>query len=281
MREITSAAYTAARRAQDAPGRGVETLARLGYATLGVVYLIIGGLATQAALGIGGATEDPQGALDTIARQPFGRLLLGVTAVGLSGYVLWRVIQALFDPERKGTDATGMLLRLGCAGSGMAYAALAFLAAQMALGIGRGAGSHSAPELTARLLAQPFGQWLVGLVGAGIIGGGLVHFSMAYTAKFMQEYATGAMSARQQRWARRIGQFGLAARGVTFCIIGGFLIHAGLSADPTEARGLGGALAALAQQPYGPWLLGVIALGVVAYGMFCVSQALYRRVVTR
>jgi hypothetical protein len=93
----------------------------------------------------------------------------------------------------------------------------------------------------------------------------------------MQEYATDAMNARQRRWAKFIGQFGLAARGVTLGIIGGFLVHAGITADPTEARGLGGALAVLAQQPYGPWLLGIVALGLVAYGIFCVSQALYRR----
>jgi hypothetical protein len=171
-------------------------------------------------------------------------------------------------------------MRLGCAVSGVAYAALAFLAARLALGIGGGGGENSEQELTAKLLAQPFGQWLVGLVGAIIIGVGLAHFYRAYKAKFMQAYAAGEMSQRQRRWARRLGQFGLAARGVTFCIIGGFLIHAGIAADPTEARGLDGALAVLAQQPYGPWLLGVVALGLVAYGIFCVSQALYGRVVT-
>jgi hypothetical protein len=113
------------------------------------------------------------------------------------------------------------------------------------------------------------------------MGVGLAHFALAYTAHFMQEYATGQMSARQQRWAKGIGQCGLAARGVTFGIIGGFLLHAGIAADPTEARGLGGALAVLAQQPSGPWLLGIVALGMIAYGLFCGSQALYRRVVTR
>jgi Domain of Unknown Function (DUF1206) len=113
-----------------------------------------------------------------------------------------------------------------------------------------------------------------------MIGVGLAHFYRAYTARFMQEYATGEMTARQQRWARRLGQWGLAARGVTFGIIGGFFLYAGVSADPSEARGLGGALVAVAQQPYGPWLLGVVALGLVAYGLFCLSQALYRRVVT-
>jgi len=281
MGEITAAAQAVTRRVQEAPDHWVATLARLGYATIGVVYLMIGILATQAALGTGGAIADPRDVLVTIARQPFGRVLLGLTALGLSGYVLWRLLQAGFDPEHKGTDARGLLTRLGFAVSGVAYAALAVLAARMALGAG-GAGSHAAAqEWTATVLAQPFGPWLVGIIGGMMIGVGLAHVYRAYTAHFMQEYATGEMSARQQRWAQWLGQGGLAARGVTFGIMGGFCIYAGVSADPSEARGLGGALVVVAQQPYGPWLLGVVAVGLVAYGLFCLSQALYRRVVTR
>jgi hypothetical protein len=281
MGEITAAAQTVARRVQEAPDHWVATLARLGYATIGVVYLMIGTLATQAALGTGGAIADTRDVLVTIARQPFGRVLLGLTALGLSGYVLWRLVQACLDPERKGTDARGLLTRLGYAVSGLAYAALAVLAARMAVGAGGAGGPAAEQEWTARLLAQPCGPWLVGSLGGIIIGVGLAHFYQAYTARFMQEYATGEMSARQQRWARRLGQCGLAARGVMFGIMGGFCIYAGVSADPSEARGLGGALVAVAQQPSGPWLLGVVALGLVAYGLFCLSQALYRRVVTR
>lgn len=281
MGEITAAAQTVARRVTEAPDHWVATLARLGYATIGLVYLMIGTLATQAALGTGGAIADTRDVLVTLARQPFGRVLLALTALGLSGYVLWRFVQACFDPERKGTDARGLLTRLGYAVSGVAYAALAVLAARMALGAG-GAGSPAAEQAwTARVLAQPCGPWLVGSLGGILIGVGLAHCYRAYTAQFMQEYATGEMSARQQCGAKWLGQFGLAARGVTFGIMGGFFIYAGVSADPSEARGLGGALVAVAQQPYGPWLLGVVALGLVAYGLFCLSQALYRRVVTR
>jgi hypothetical protein len=104
----------------------------------------------------------------------------------------------------------------------MAYAALAVLAARMAVGAGGRGGQRAEQEWTAAVLAQPFGPWLVCMMGGIIIGVGLAHFYRAYTARFMQEYATGEMSARQQRWARRLGQCGLAARGVTFGIIGGF-----------------------------------------------------------
>jgi hypothetical protein len=166
MREITAAAQAVAWRATEAPDHWVATLARLGYATIGVVYLMIGTLATQAALGTGGAIADTHDVLVTIARQPFGRVLLGLTALGLSGYVLWRLVQAGMDPERKGTDARGLLTRLEFAVSGLAYAALAVLAARIALGVGRADGPAAEQTWTARLLAQPFGPWLIGSLGA-------------------------------------------------------------------------------------------------------------------
>jgi Domain of Unknown Function (DUF1206) len=241
MGEITAAAQTVARRVTEAPDHWVATLARLGYATIGIVYLMIGTLAPQAVFGTGGAIEDTRGVLATIARQPFGRLLLGATALGLSGYVLWRFIQACFDPEHKGTDARGLLTGLGFAVSGVAYAALAVLAARMALGAGEAGGPEAEQAWTARFLAQPFGPWLVGSLGGIMIGVGLSHCYRAYTAQFMQEYATSEMRARQQRWAKWLGQWGLAARGVTFGIIGGFELYAGVSTDPSQARGLGGA----------------------------------------
>jgi hypothetical protein len=281
MVNISSSAKNAAHRAQRATGGWVETCARLGYATKGVIYMIIGVLATQAAIGAGGSTEGSKGAIMTIASQPFGRVLLGLAALGLIGYVIWRFVQACLDPEHQGRDVKGIVTRLGYAVSGIAYAVLAFFAARMALGMGGGGGGDSSQqELTARLMSQPFGQWLVGIVGAIIIGVGLFHFYRAYKANFMQAYG-GGMSAAQRRWAKRIGQFGLSARGVTFCIIGDFLIIAAVQADPSETKGLGGALQTLAEQPYGPWLLGIVALGMVAYGVYNFSQARYKRVETR
>jgi hypothetical protein len=265
--------HNTTQQAADTARSWVDSLARFGYITIGVVYALIGALAVMAAIGARGSIEDPQGAIRIIAVQPFGRILVGLTALGLLGFAIWRFVEAIIDPHRKGADAQGILARIGYAVSGLIHAALAFFAGRLALGVG--GGGDSAQAWTATLLAQPFGPWLVGAIGGVIIGVGLGHFYTAYKARFMAEYNLRVMSAAEQQWAKRIGRFGLAARGVTFIIIGGFLISAAVRTDPQQTKGLDAALLMLAQQPYGSWLLGLVALGLVAYGVFCFSRARY------
>lgn len=253
-------------------------LARLGYAAKGIVYMIVGVLATQAAFGAGGQTTGSEGALQEIVTQPFGQVLLGIVAIGLVGYALWRFVQAGVDPDNKGSDAKGIATRLGYAVSGIIYGSLAVTAVRIMMGSSSGGGDSSSQTWTARLMSQPFGQWLVGIVGAIIIGLGLVQFYKAYKAKFREELKLGEMSSTEETWATRIGRLGFAARGVVFGIIGGFLIQAAYQSDPSEARGLGSALQTLAQQPFGPWLLGIVAIGLIAYGIFMGVMARYRRI---
>lgn len=255
----------------------VERLARFGYAAKGVVYAIIGVLAVQAAVSSRGKTTDTTGALGAVAAQPFGKFLLVFLTIGLMGYVLWSFVQAIKDPEHKGDDAKGIAKRLGYAGTGLAYGSLAFTAFQLMIGNSSG-GGNSRQDWTARLLAQPFGQWLVGLVGALVIGFGFYKLYKAYKAKFRKHLKLHEMSQTEQTWAIRIGRFGEAARGIVFIMIGFFVIQAARQFDPKEVRGLDGSLQTLAQQPYGPWLLGIVALGLVAYGIHMGVQAKYRRI---
>lgn len=256
----------------------IERLARLGYLAKGIVYTIVGVLAVQSAFGAGGQTTDTKGALGAIASQPFGKFLLALLTIGLVGYMIWRFVQAIQDPEHKGDDPKGLARRLGYAISGVIYASLAFTAIQLILGSGGGGSSNSEQGWTARLLSQPFGQWLVGFVGAIIIGVGFYQIYEAYKAKFRKQMKLREMSPKEDTWATRIGRVGLAARGIVFTIIGFFLLQAARQSDPNQARGLDGALQALAQQPYGPWLLGIVALGLVAYGIHMAIQARYIRI---
>ncbi len=151
---------------------------------------------------------------------------------------------------------------------------------QLVLGSGgESKGDSTSKEWTATLLAQPFGQWLVGAIGLGFIAAAVSHFYKAYTAKFREKLMTSQMSEKAQSFALRTGQFGLASRGVVFGLIGAFLIQAALHSNAGEARGLGGALIALGQQTYGQLLLGVVALGLVAYGFYMLVLARYRRII--
>lgn len=256
-----------------------ERLARLGFAAKGAVYFVVGLLAAQAAVGVGGQTTDSEGALQAIVTQPFGKFLLSIVALGILGYVLWRVVEAIFDPEHAGEElnAKRIAKRLGYAFSALVYAGLAFTAVKLILGTG-GGGGDSTQDWTARFLAQPFGQWLVGLGGLIVVGVGLSYFYQAYTAKFQRKFKQHQMSPTEQKWAKRVGQFGIAARGIVFTIIGIFLILAAIQSDASQARGLGGALAALAQQPFGPWLLGLVALGLIAYSIYSLIEARYRQI---
>lgn len=256
----------------------VEKLARLGYAAKGIVYAIVGVLAVQAALDSGGKTTDTKGALGTIAAQPFGKFLLVLMTIGLIGYVVWCFVRAIQDPEHKGDDPKGLATRLGYAGAGFGYGGLALSAIQLIRGAGGGSGGNSKQDWTARLLAQPFGQWLVGLAGALVIGIGFYKMYKAYKAKFRKQMKLQEMSPTEETWATRIGRFGEAARGIVFVIIGFFLIQAARQYDPSEVRGLDGALQSLSRQPYGPWLLGIVALGLIAYGIHMGVQARYRRI---
>jgi hypothetical protein len=235
-------------------------------------------LAAYAAIGAGKANDGTKSALQYIADLPFGQFLLVVMAIGLASHALWRIVQAFMDTENKGSTAKGIGARAAFAGIGLIYIGLAFSAVKIFLGAQSAEGAQE-QDWTALLLAQPFGQWMAGIVGAIIIGVGLYQFYRSYTAEFRKNLLLSEMSRTEEMWATRFGKFGYAARGVIFCIIGFFLILAAYQADAGEARGLGGALRAVEQQPFGAWLLGLVAAGFISYGLFMFVLAKYRRMV--
>jgi hypothetical protein len=260
----------------------IENLGRFGYAAKGVVYIIIGVLALQAVLGRGGGTTDQQGALARVAQAPFGQLLLAVLTIGLLGYAAWRFVQAAMDTVNKGSELKGLLARGVYAGVGVIYLGLAFSALRLLLGSGNGGGSsEQTRDWTARLMEHPIGTLLVGLIGAAVIGNGLFQLYRAYTGRVREKLRTDEMDPNQIDWVTKLGRAGYAARGIAFCLIGLFLVLAAVRSNPSEARGLDGALAALAEQPFGPYLLALVAAGLAAYGIFALVEARYRRMLFR
>ena len=256
----------------------METFARFGYAAKGFVYGAIGILALLAAFGTGGKTTDTSGALKTLAQQPFGKILLAAIALGLVGYVIWRLIQAINDPTNKGSDAKGIFTRLGYALSGITYAGVAANAGLLAIGSSSGGGGDSKQDWTATVLAQPFGRWLVGIVGALTIGIGFWRIYRAYKIKFRKKLDLSDFDTKQQKLLVNICRFGIAARGVVFVMIGFFVLQAAKNYNPDKVKGLDGALSTLTQQPFGKVLLALMSLGLIAYAIYLAIQARYRQI---
>lgn len=257
----------------------LEKLMRLGFLAKGVVYITVGILAVQLALGDGGEATGAQGALAEIGQQPFGQVLLGIIAVGLVGLTLWYFVRGGRDTDNEGDDASGLAKRAAYIAAGVGYGLLALVAFQILLGSGSGGNGNTIASWTAQIMQESWGRWLVAAAGLVVIGVGLYQFYRAYRARFRHKLRTHEMSRTEIKGGTWAGQFGIAARGVVVIVVGVFLLQAALQYDPQQAGGLGQALQALAQQPYGPWVLGIVALGLVAYGLFtAVVQTRYRRI---
>ena len=255
----------------------LEVMARLGHGARGAVYCLIGGLALLGAIGAGGQTGGSGSALRTVVGQPFGRVLLGLIAVGFACFALWRFLEATTDADRRGSDWKGLAIRGAHFFGGFIAVSLAVSALGLALGLGgRGGGDdRAARDWTAWLMAQPFGPWLVGLVGLGIIGAGIGFIVKGWRGRVTEHLVCSRDVAR---WAVPAGRLGFGARGVVFLIIGGFLVVAAWQSRAAQARGLGGALEALEAQPFGWVLLAVTAAGLFAFGVFSFVEAFYRRI---
>jgi hypothetical protein len=253
-------------------------IARVGYAAKGVVYTLVGVLALQAAVGAVDGTLGMQGALRTLVGGWLGTLLLGVVGIGLGGYVFWRFVQALIDPEQKGAHAKGLVQRAAYVVSGLVFANLAFDALELIVDWSNN-DALTTEDWTRLLLALPIGRWLVGLAGAIVIGVGVYHGYAAYTARFQHKFNWDDMSGSAKQWVLRLGRWGYTARAIIFTISGTFLILAAWQSRAQQAGGLSDALLALAEQPFGPWLLGVVALGLIAYGGYVLAEARFRHII--
>ena len=252
-----------------------EWLARAGFVARGLIYGIIGILAIKLAVGAGGKTANQQGALKTIAQQPFGRVLLILVAIGLAGYAFWRILRALLGhgPE----DSDTRFERFAAFASGLVYAGLCAIAVKILAG-SDSSGSENVHRKTAGAFGWPAGTWLVGIAGAVLIGVGLYQCYRGISRDFLKDSKTEEMSPAARKWIEWIGTFGHLARGVVFGMVGVFLIKAAIDYNPDSAVGLDGALAKLAHTSYGPLLLGVVAAGLIAFALYSLSDARYRRI---
>ena len=252
-----------------------EWLSRAGFVARALIYGIIGVLALKLALGHGGKLTNQQGALHTVAQQPFGKLLLTLVAVGLGGYSLWRLVRAAIGHGPEGTDSS--IDRVAALASAIVYGAMCVLAVEILLGAG-GGGASNAKQTTAGIFGWPHGTLVVGIAGAVMIGVGLYQGYRGITKKFLEDSKTAEMSLRTKELISLLGTVGHLARMVVFGLVGIFLIKAAVDFNARAAVGLDGALAKIVHRPYGPLALGIVAAGLIAFALYSLSDARYRKI---
>jgi uncharacterized membrane protein YidH (DUF202 family) len=267
-------------RREAAAGKGwYAAVARAGLVAKGLSYGIVGVLSIKLALGEGGKATSRPGALHALAREPGGKVLLVLLAIGLACYALWRFVQTFAEHDGGGSLLKEVAKRLAYLGRGLVYAALTVSSVKIVLGSGGGQSQNArAHKTTAVVLSWPAGTWIVGVAGAVLIGIGLWNGYRGLTHRFERRWRTGEISGRARTWGRRVGVAGHLARAVVFTLIGVFVVKAAIDYSSRAAVGLDGALQKLARAPYGPYLLGVTAAGLICYGLYCLVDARYRDV---
>ena len=255
----------------------IPAIARTGYAARGVVYLIVGAFAVLAALGRSEA-RGSEGALQALLSQPFGTGLVWLMVAGLAAFAFWRLIQAWRDTDDHGTDAKGLAIRAGLVGGAISYAALALVALGMVSSWGSdgqgGSGDPSAGWIGSAYDAG-FGPLLLYAVVAVIAAVGVFHIIKGWRAGFEKYFRC---PERTMRWVRPLSRFGLIARGVVFLILAALIFSGGLRYDEAGRPGLADALEAVQGYGFGWFILLVIALGLIAFGLYSLAEARYRRV---
>lgn len=248
--------------------------ARAGYAARGVVYLLIGILVLWSSMHGGASAPGSSDALAELGEQPFGTIALWLVCAGLVAFAVWRLVQAVRDPDGHGTDAKGIVLRTSLVVSALIHGTLAWSAATIAQGL----GADSGEGWTAKLMAEPWGRWMVGLIGLVVIGAGIAHLVKGWKAGFMKYFDVG----RSQLGALyNVCRFGLVARGIVFGIVGALLVQAAVRYSSDDTGGLRDAFNAILAQPYGVFLLALVGVGMLAFSVYCFVEAKHRRVEVR
>lgn len=256
----------------------LEASSRFGFAANGFVYLSVGILMLAAAVGMRGQAVDPHGVLYVLAQQPFGRLWLILIGAGLWAFVGWRVLQAVFDVDHEGSDLRGWAVRAGQAASGLAYAILASGVFELLDEVGPNMGARDLAEnqeKASMILGLPFGGAALIVIGLIIGAVGIGNIVMGIVNDFA---ATLVCSRAVCRWVLPLARVGYAARGLAYLPLALFVILAGYSAKASRVETFGTALQALERQPGGAWMLGMTAVGLMAFGAYAFVEARCRRI---
>lgn len=259
----------------------IPPVARAGYVAKGVVYTLVGGLATWTAFTTASQVEGSKGALATLRDEPMGNLLLLLLSAGLLAYAAWRAVQAIMDPEgTDDTDLTDHVQRTYAAISAVLHGALALYAFRLTDFAGRAGGSDSGGLETraSSILSQPFGRWILGAIGVAVVGVGIRQFYRSAKKSFQDKLQLARLSERARTVLVCGAQIALASRGVVFSAIGTLLIVAAVKSNPDAAAGTQGALQFFREQQFVPYLFVVVATGLLLYGLYQFAKARFRKI---
>jgi len=257
----------------------VNILVRIGDGARGYLFFVLGLLALQMALGKISQTADYQGAIAATAANPLGKFLLIVILIGLVIYVLWALCAAIFDLLHVGHDLKGLFKRVILFINAVIYGLLIPMLIVYISGGSDTTGSQNfgIGKLASTIFLLPFGKWLVAAIGIALFIGGMVTLFSGFRSNFDKEASSYSLSPGQVTWIKRVGRFGTVAYGAIIAVIGGLFFTAFTQADPFKATGIDGALLSLINLPYGRWLLGLIALGLISYGIYLGMKAVWFR----
>ena len=252
----------------------LDHAARVGLVAYGVVYLLLAWLAIQLALGDQSEDASPKGALHELAKQPFGKFMVWAVALGMLLLVVWRGTEAAFG-HREHEGSTRTRLRLASAGKAIVYATLGVIAVQVAVGSGSSSSSsQSSRGMTAKVMDLPAGQWIVTAIGVGVIVYGVaVIVRHGWQEKFAEDLQTEGKLGWSGAGYLLLGKVGHFAKGLVLIGVGALICYAGVTHEPQKSGGLDQALQKVLQQPFGPYLLFAVGIGIACYGLFSLAQA--------
>ena len=270
MSSFTREAESAGRQAHQS--EWIDTAARIGLIAYGVMHLVVAWLAIQLALGDKEGSADSQGAIQQLKEQPFGEFLVWAVGIGMFLLAIWQVLEAIYG-YRDEEGFTQVRKRLTAAGKAVVYVVIGVSAVHAATGSTSSSKKNGTDSTTAKVMDWPGGQAIVCLVGLAVIGAGGYLVYRAYSEKFAKHINAEGKSGETGKAYLWFGKAGYTAKGVTFAIVGGLFLYAGLTHDPKKSGGLDQALHKVLQQPFGPVLLIAVALGLACYGLFCFARA--------
>ena len=272
MTDMSSKAQRAGSQAENS--EWFDKAIRAGLVAYGVVHLLIAWLALQLAFGESEGAASSKGAMQQLAEQPFGTTLLWLVAIGMLMLVLWKLLDAWKGHEDEDDDKSKWAKKGFDVLKAVLYGTIGVSALRAAMG-GGSSSKGGTDSTTAKIMDLPGGQFLVGLIGLAIIGYGANQIRTAYTEKFREKITAQGKAGDAGQAYIYFGKAGYTAKGIAVGIVGGLFLYAALTHEAKKSGGLDQALHTVLQQPFGPFLLGIIAVGIACYGLFCFARARY------